>query len=197
VRFTQVEVIALMELNMAVRLMDPLLEHYAHCDKLMQLLKFQKIDLDLPLEIDLRVTVQWDLDQVDLNLHVFEPGMSHCYAFNNTTRHGGVLSKDVANGLGPEEYLLRRAAPGLYRIEGACFSCLTISFLVTHLRTMQSNCSVPRAELSRSPCTHWYTSICTGEQHTSSATSISLLYTTISNAFTLRMYCSEPAQMKA
>ncbi len=112
----------MMELNRAVRLMDPLVEHYAHCDKLMQLLKHQKIDLDLPLEIDLRVTVQWDLDQVDLNLHVYEPGMSHCYAFNNTTGHGGVLSKDVANGLGPEEYLLRRAVPGLYRIEVELFS---------------------------------------------------------------------------
>lgn len=40
--------------------------------------------------------------------------MCHCY--NNLTRCGGTMSRDF-NSYGPEEYMLRNAGPGTYKID--------------------------------------------------------------------------------
>jgi hypothetical protein len=68
------------------------------------------------LDVDLRVVIQWNTGATDMDLWVDEPGGERTYYQNPLSRIGGRLSNDMTGGYGPEEYLLRRAPRGEYRI---------------------------------------------------------------------------------
>ncbi|MFQ5653933.1 MAG: DUF2135 domain-containing protein, partial [Planctomycetota bacterium] len=70
-----------------------------------------------PLDVDLRIVCTWDADACDVDLWVTEPGGEKAYYEHQDTRIGGHMSPDFTRGYGPEEYLLRRAAPGVYKIQ--------------------------------------------------------------------------------
>ncbi len=72
-------------------------------------------------ELDLRVTLSWDSDLCDVELHVLEPSGVCCTPFNNLTPIGGLNGKNFTNGYGPNEYVLRRAISGTYRISAKLF----------------------------------------------------------------------------
>lgn len=56
-----------------------------------------------------------------MDLHVHEPSGGHaCYSCNLTSI-GGLVSRDFRHGYGPEEYVLRRAYPGIYRVSAHYF----------------------------------------------------------------------------
>jgi hypothetical protein len=78
-----------------------------------------KIDRRLIHKIDgdLRIVATWDADDVDVDLAVTEPTGEKCYYDHAITALGGSLWMDVTGGLGPEEYLLRQARAGKYKIE--------------------------------------------------------------------------------
>jgi len=67
-------------------------------------------------EADLVVTIGWNTDRTDVDLHVFDPTGEHCYYKHRKTKMGGRLTQDVTQGFGPEMFLLREAQPGAYRI---------------------------------------------------------------------------------
>jgi len=69
------------------------------------------------LDLDLRISMSWDLDLTDVDLHVFEPNGEHAYYGENETSGGGLVSRDFRQGYGPEEYVRRRAAPGIYTVK--------------------------------------------------------------------------------
>jgi hypothetical protein len=75
---------------------------------------------DMPL--DLRVTMMWDQDNVDLDLHVIEPSGEEAYFGHKETRAGGLMSRDFRQGYGPESYVIKRAAKGLYRFKTNYFA---------------------------------------------------------------------------
>jgi hypothetical protein len=116
-RFPEIELIALMELNRLVYLVRKAgdtggegggrVEVPGDIDK--RLLR------NLPL--DVRISMSWDADLTDVDLHVFEPGGEHAYYGHNRTTMGGLVSRDFRDGYGPEEYVLRRAMPGTYTIK--------------------------------------------------------------------------------
>ena len=64
----------------------------------------------------MRVVMAWDADETDVDLHVTEPSGEEAYYGHRRTRSGGDVSKDITDGYGPEEYLLRKAPAGAYRI---------------------------------------------------------------------------------
>jgi hypothetical protein len=66
------------------------------------------------MDADLRVVITWD-ENVDVDLAVTEPSGETCYYDHASTTIGGFLWSDVQAG-GPEEYLLRKAMPGVYKI---------------------------------------------------------------------------------
>ncbi|HKU90741.1 MAG TPA: VIT domain-containing protein [Steroidobacteraceae bacterium] len=68
------------------------------------------------LDVDLRVVIQWNTGASDMDLWVDEPSGERAIYSNPLTAIGGRLSNDMTDGYGPEEYLLRRAAHGEYRI---------------------------------------------------------------------------------
>jgi hypothetical protein len=68
------------------------------------------------LDFDLRVIIEWNTGATDMDLWVDEPNGERAFYSNPLTVIGGRLSNDMVSGWGPEEYLLRRAAKGEYRI---------------------------------------------------------------------------------
>ena len=59
----------------------------------------------------------WDADMTDVDLWVTEPSGEKCFYGHNRTTIGGMMSRDFTQGYGPEEYNLRRAMPGQYKIQ--------------------------------------------------------------------------------
>jgi tetratricopeptide (TPR) repeat protein len=73
------------------------------------------------LPVDIRVLVDWTGDDADLDIHVLErvghSDEEEAYYGNNATDIGGRISNDMTEGYGPEEYMIRKAPDGLYRVE--------------------------------------------------------------------------------
>lgn len=69
------------------------------------------------LDTDVRIVMSWDADATDIDLHVVEPGGEEAYYGHNRTARGGIVSRDVTDGYGPEEYLVRAAPQGSYAIK--------------------------------------------------------------------------------
>ena len=69
---------------------------------------------DLPLA--LRITLAWDVDETDVDLHVLEPDGEEAFYGHRRTSSGGFVSEDVTTGYGPEEYLRKDAGKGVYKI---------------------------------------------------------------------------------
>lgn len=68
------------------------------------------------LDVDLRVVLEWNTNVTDMDLWVDEPTGERVIYNNPRSGIGGRLSNDMTEGYGPEEYLLRRAIPGTYKI---------------------------------------------------------------------------------
>jgi uncharacterized protein YfaP (DUF2135 family) len=62
------------------------------------------------------VTITWNTDNTDVDLHVIEPSGEECFYRHRDTRSGGSLTQDVTQGYGPEMYVLRDAPRGNYDI---------------------------------------------------------------------------------
>jgi len=120
IRFTQVEAIALMELCRYRKNLE--LPDIVMNDKLWTMLLNYDLPLDIPMDSDIRIVLTWDADIIDLELHVFEPYGQHCHSFHNHTTNGGMLSKDMGGGLGPECYLIRNAPKGDYIVKVKLFA---------------------------------------------------------------------------
>jgi type II secretory pathway pseudopilin PulG len=74
------------------------------------------------LDTDIRVVIEWNTPRTDMDLHVTQPDGQEVYFGYRQSTNGGQLTADVTNGFGPEEYLLRVAAPGTYTIQTNSFS---------------------------------------------------------------------------
>jgi len=79
-------------------------------------------DLIAELPVDLRIVMGWDTDMTDVDLHVWEPTGEECYYSNKSTRIGGQLSRDFTRGYGPEEYSIRQAHNGNYKVQAKYFA---------------------------------------------------------------------------
>jgi uncharacterized protein YfaP (DUF2135 family) len=66
--------------------------------------------------IDYQLTTHWNSDGTDIDLWVVDPNGERCFYSHKTTRLGGLLFWDITDGLGPELYHARKAAPGLYSV---------------------------------------------------------------------------------
>ncbi len=104
-RFLGIEGLLLMELN-------ALYHRYP------KILKSIDVDTALikPMPTDLRVVLNWSSDMTDIDLWIKEPGGDTCYYNNVETPIGGFLYEDITEGLGPEQYCLKKAVPGDYEI---------------------------------------------------------------------------------
>jgi len=74
------------------------------------------------LDVDIRVVVEWNTEETDLDLWVDEPNGERAYFGNPQTEMGGRVSNDMTDGYGPEEYLLRRAPAGTFTVRADVYS---------------------------------------------------------------------------
>ena len=71
---------------------------------------------------DLLITMMWNTDQTDVDLHIVEPSGEECSYENKTTRSGGQITSDVTTGFGPEMYFLSDAPAGKYDVKVKYFA---------------------------------------------------------------------------
>lgn len=74
-----------------------------------------KLIVDLP--VDIRVVINWNKDDTDIDLWITDPDKERCMYSHNKTEIGGRLSNDFTSGFGPEQFLLKKAIKGKYQIE--------------------------------------------------------------------------------
>jgi Ca-activated chloride channel family protein len=104
-RFPDIETVALADMNAIIATAGKKLD-VSGIDK--------RLRASLPL--DLRIVMTWDADNTDIDLHVTDPNGEDCYFGNSRTAQGAMMSRDFTGGYGPEEFALRRAKPGKYKI---------------------------------------------------------------------------------
>jgi tetratricopeptide (TPR) repeat protein len=73
------------------------------------------------LDVDIRIVMTWHADNTDIDLWVTEPSGEKAFYAHNRTTTGGLVSLDFTGGYGPEEYLVRRAMHGMYKIQSDYF----------------------------------------------------------------------------
>lgn len=67
--------------------------------------------------VDMRVVLTWNTDNCDIDLWVTDPSNEKCYYGNKLTQTGGRMSRDFTRGYGPEEFCIKEAPNGKYKIE--------------------------------------------------------------------------------
>lgn len=82
-------------------------------------LDISKVDKELtePVSYDVRIIIDWNHNDTDIDLHIIDPNLEECYYNHNRTRIGGKISKDMTQGFGPEEYILKKAIKGSYFVK--------------------------------------------------------------------------------
>jgi tetratricopeptide (TPR) repeat protein len=66
---------------------------------------------------DVRVLVDWNHNDTDIDLHIIDPNLEECFYSHNKTVIGGSISKDMTQGFGPEEFTLKNAIKGDYYVK--------------------------------------------------------------------------------
>ncbi|RRU65234.1 VIT domain-containing protein [Stenotrophomonas maltophilia] len=109
-RFDGIALIALDELTNLVARSTPRLDTRSIDPRLLQ-----------AMPLDLRVVLSWDADNSDMDLWVTDPNGERAYYGNRLTYQGGQMSQDFTGGYGPEQFSLRNAKPGKYKVEANYF----------------------------------------------------------------------------
>ncbi|WP_143822323.1 carboxypeptidase-like regulatory domain-containing protein [Mucilaginibacter pedocola] len=69
------------------------------------------------LPADIRIVMNWNKNNTDIDLWVTDPNGEKCFYSHNRTALGGRISDDMTQGFGPEQFLLKKAIKGTYKIE--------------------------------------------------------------------------------
>ena len=107
-----IELVALMEANAVIARLPKSARRKVTLDK-------RLID---NLAVDIRVVIDWNIDNADIDLWVDEPSTERAKYDNSLTRAGGQVSNDMTQGFGPEQYLIRRTAKGTYTVRAHYYS---------------------------------------------------------------------------
>ena len=78
--------------------------------------------LVINIPVDIRVVINWNMDNTNIDLYVIDPNGEECSWNSRQTRLGGRISADIRSGYGPEQFLLKKAAAGRYRVYVNYFS---------------------------------------------------------------------------
>lgn len=68
------------------------------------------------IPMDLRVVIDWNHNDTDIDLWVTDPNQEKCYYKHKKTKIGGRISNDMTDGFGPESFILKKAIGGEYKI---------------------------------------------------------------------------------
>jgi len=68
------------------------------------------------IPVDIRVVINWNMNNTDIDLHVKDPRGETCFYGHSRTEIGGRISQDITQGYGPEQFMLKKAIPGKYEV---------------------------------------------------------------------------------
>ncbi len=105
-RFDNIQQIAIHELNALI----------AISPKKIKTSKYDKRLLG-KYPMDIRITLSWNTNDSDMDLWVIDPKGEKCYYSNPDSEIGGRMSNDFTEGYGPEEFCLKKAIEGEYKIQ--------------------------------------------------------------------------------
>lgn len=143
-RFADIDLIALTELNAIAE------KATSRGTKIDVTRVDRRLLKNLPLA--LRVVLAWDADNTDVDLHVIDPNGEEVFYDHALSYQGGAITHDATGGYGPEEFALRVAKPGTYRVE-ANFYGQRQQVLTTNtglMLTLSSGFGTPRQQDRRS-----------------------------------------------
>jgi tetratricopeptide (TPR) repeat protein len=80
--------------------------------------------------VDVRVVLTWDLDDTDMDLWVTDPRGETCTYSNTLTEAGGKITRDITQGFGPEEFMIRKALKGTYTVKAHWYGSSSQDMLV-------------------------------------------------------------------
>jgi len=118
-RFAQVEIVAAMDLSLALSRApggrSTLLNQAALSSKSARIA--DAVHRFRLLTLDLRVVIRWDLDDSDVELSVKETSTGEKVGgLRHSMTNGGLLSRNFTCGYGPTEFILKNASKGDYEI---------------------------------------------------------------------------------
>lgn len=70
----------------------------------------------MPMAEDVRIVMDWSSNDNDIDLWVDDPNKERCMYSHKRTEAGGKISSDFTGGYGPEEYAIKKAIPGEYKV---------------------------------------------------------------------------------
>ncbi len=91
---------------------------------------------DMP--VDVRVVINWDSNDCDMDLWTTDPIGELCMYNHARTLAGGRISRDFTGGYGPEEFIVRKALNGKYKVH--------VNYYGTHQQTLYGPTTI-QAEL--------------------------------------------------
>ncbi|MCE3225475.1 MAG: hypothetical protein K0S32_26 [Bacteroidetes bacterium] len=105
-RFPGVETLVLAEINHIVSTSG-------------QKLNLEALDSRLihAMPVDMRVVMNWDTDNCDIDLWVTDENNEKCFYGYNLTQSGGRISNDFTGGYGPEVFMQKKTNNGNYTID--------------------------------------------------------------------------------
>jgi hypothetical protein len=68
------------------------------------------------MPVDIRVVINWNMNNTDIDLHVKDPNNETCSYSHKSTEIGGRISADITQGYGPEQFMLKKAIKGKYEV---------------------------------------------------------------------------------
>jgi uncharacterized protein YfaP (DUF2135 family) len=68
------------------------------------------------MPVDIRVVINWNMNNTDIDLHVTDPNGENCYYGHRHSAIGGQMSRGVWQGYGPEQFTLKKAIKGNYGV---------------------------------------------------------------------------------
>ncbi len=110
-RFSGVEIIALNEFNRMLRLYSSKI-NTKHFDE--QFIK--------DTSTDFRVVIDWNHNDTDIDLWIIDPNEEKCFYSHKKTKIGGLMSDDMTQGFGPEQFVLKNILKGVYDIKVKYYS---------------------------------------------------------------------------
>ncbi len=69
------------------------------------------------MPVDIRVVINWNMNDTDIDLWVTDPNDEKCFYSHRETEAGGRISQDITTGYGPEQFMLKSAIKGKYKIQ--------------------------------------------------------------------------------
>ncbi|MBN2824385.1 MAG: DUF2135 domain-containing protein [Campylobacterales bacterium] len=103
-RFNGIKIVVLNELNAIIA------NHKVNTDKIDKRLLAK-------MPVDLRIVINWSSDNSDMDLWVTDPYGEKTYYSNKLSYIGAKISNDITGGYGPEEFMIKDAVKGKYKIE--------------------------------------------------------------------------------